>query len=249
MLEKLIVSGCSFTEGIPTEGRIAWPNYVAESLNLPLYNYAVNGAGNGYISRSVIHGVETALKSSNPQELLVGVMWSSIHRLENYHSDTDRFKSRFTFRFIDNDEGCWVSLRPWEEDNYTISYIKNYYDPVGSCIYALEHIVRTQWYLKSVNVKYFMSIFNEAGLPEESMMKHPNVKHLYDMIDWSNFLPVKTCWDWCLNSGFACLPEHLRNHSNLEVRYRATHPSREQFKGFAEQIVLPHINAKFNISV
>lgn len=247
MLQKFIVSGCSFTEGLPIEGKMAWPTYVAKHINVPLNNFAANGAGNGYISRSIIHAVDAALQKLDHNDLLVGIMWSGVNRLENYHSNTDKFKFRTTYRVIDNDTGCYVSLRPWEEDNYTISYIKNYYDPIGSSVIALEHILRTQWYLKSIKVKYFMSMFHIAGFPEESVMENPNVKHLYNMIDWSNFLPVKNYWDWCVNSGLPGYPEHLKNHSNQELRYKATHPSEEQHEGFAKQIILPFLQKSFNI--
>ena len=66
---------------------------------------------------------------------------------------------------------------------------------------------------------------------------HPEVNYLYKMIDKDTFLPVRHMHDWVNN-----VSEHDFPHKG------DPHPDSEQHKDFVDQIILPFILEKYNIS-
>ncbi len=78
-MDKIIVtSGCSFTNGAGT-----WPYHIGQRKYGRVHNVADTGAGNSYISRSVIWEVNDQLKLGNdPKDIEVLIMWSGITRKE-----------------------------------------------------------------------------------------------------------------------------------------------------------------------
>lgn len=247
-ITTFLSSGCSFTAGHNT-----WPNHVANHFNLKLLNYGASSAGNGYISRSLIYGVNKILQDIDASELLVGVMWSGASRFENYHSTIDQHQSKLKFKYVDDDEGAWVVLNANNMNSYSSPFFRMYHDIVGENIITLEHILRTQWFLELKNISYFMSCYSFGVLPSKEMMEHPSIKHLYQMINWDKFLPVDNCMDWCNSSdiqGFAPdkeTQEKWKNHSNSILGCKATHPTTQQHKGFAEKVIVPYIEQKISI--
>ena len=79
-IKLLITSGCSFSEAINHD--ITWPVHLTQYLNCEAVHLGRGSAGNGIISRTIVHAVITALKSYKPEELLVGIMWSGYSRHE-----------------------------------------------------------------------------------------------------------------------------------------------------------------------
>lgn len=68
-----------------------------------------------------------------------------------------------------------------------------------------EQVLRVQWYLNSLNIKYIMQSYN----PWWDGMYHSNpdanytnvqVEHLYEMIDWSKFTDI-SCTEWIKDHG------------------------------------------------
>lgn len=224
----LIAGGCSFTVGTVKN----WPTHLANLLNIELVNYAKDGSGNGFISRSLIYGIDVALKTHNSADLIVGVMWSHNTRHENYHSDITLYKNQNLQKFIQNDEGHWLFVNRKPSDPYAHCHWQYFYDEIGSVITTLEHILRIQWFLKSKDIRYFMTTFAPGVLPNDEQLKMPSVKYLYDMIDFTKFLPVNSCLEWCDESGIPkLLPDNLH----------AKHPSREQQEEFTKQVIMPFI--------
>ena len=78
-MDKIIItSGCSFTQSDGT-----WPYHIEQSKYGNVHNVGDTGAGNSYISRSVIWEVNEQLKlGKKPEEIVVLIMWSGITRKE-----------------------------------------------------------------------------------------------------------------------------------------------------------------------
>jgi hypothetical protein len=250
---KILVStGCSFTAD-----HNKWNEFTAEGLNIPCINYAKSASGNAHISRSLVYGVYKALETYDPSEILVGLMWSSKSRYDNYHADLSvlKFKNKPMYNFVEEDkDGGYVRMPPDNPDWYSAPFFRLYYDEVGVCIHTLDQILKAQWLLESHNIQYFMTCYADDVLPQKELDAHPSLKHLTAMINWDKFLPVDNCLDWCIKSGilgyFPDEPSRLAamTNTNKFVRSAATHPTPEQQRGFAEQVILPFLLEKYNIS-
>jgi hypothetical protein len=80
MTKLLITSGCSFSECISPAVK-TWPKHLAKELiDYTHQSYAMGSQGNGLISRGIVYGVNEALKTHSPEDILVGVMWSGTDR-------------------------------------------------------------------------------------------------------------------------------------------------------------------------
>jgi hypothetical protein len=250
---KILVStGCSFTAG-----HNKWNEVTAEGLNIPCTNYAKIGSGNAHISRSLVYGVYKALETYDPSEILVGIMWSGKSRYDNYHADLSvhKFKNKPMYNFVEEDPtGGYVRIPHDNPDWYSAPFFRLYYDEVGACIHTFDQILKAQWLLESHNIQYFMTCYDLSVLPEEELTDHPSLKHLKAMINWDKFLPVNNCFDWCVKSGipgyFPDEPSRLAGEDNPNkiLQVAATHPTPQQQQGFAEQVILPFLLEKYNIS-
>lgn len=232
----LIVSGCSFT------ANKCWPKHLADELNFnssQLKNYGVISSGNGRIARSIIYGVNEALKTHKPENILVGVMWSAASRSEVFQTHVNKSaiwqhgdKVNPT-GFVNGADKNWILIHSGWDDIYSKNYYTYQYDETGSYINSLEHLLRVQWFLKLHNVNYFMtSAFGEL-FPEDT--SNPNIKYLYDQVDHSKFLPVKNCLDWVINSGIPNDPADDGKPFNFR------HPTDDQHRAFAQKVIYPYI--------
>lgn len=228
----LIASGCSYTAGADN-----WPKPLSTLLNCALINYGVVSVGNGRISRSVIYGVNEALKKYKCEELLVGIVWSGNNRKEFFQSEPDlnnitTFGTANPHGFVEN-QNNWVTTNHHWNDLYSKTYYKYFYDQIEDEIVTLEHILRTQWFLEKHKVKYFMSTFAPGVLPEK---KENNTEHLMSMIDFNKFLPIKSVMEWCLYDSNLPVSEQDRL-----VSITSMHPTIEQSIKLAKEIIFPFI--------
>lgn len=235
MTKILIASGCSYTQGSHN-----WPNPLASLLDCGLKNYGEVSVGNGRISRSVIYGVNEALKYLNNSEILVGVVWSANNRRELYQSKIDY--STISHEGVANPHGFvdsenkWVTVNHHWTDFYSKQFYKYFYDSVESEIITLEHILRTQWFLEKHNIKYFMSTFAPGVFPTQS---NNSTQHLLDLIDFSKFLKIKSVMEWCVEDSGLPLSEYDRNQQHHTID--SMHPTEDHSKKFAEEVILPFI--------
>lgn len=255
MIKCFITTGCSFTE-IPLielhdktfvdvddypNNALSWPVHTNNVLgSLPVYK-GKGGSGNGVISRTAIYEVNKALKTYKPEEILVGIMWSGAYRQEIYSSDM-----QLNFHKIDNavenqsnpasigGNFNYYKVMPYWEDELSKTYYKYIYDDIGSYILTIENILRVQWYLKNNNIKYFMTTYFPGVFPEDT--SHKDIKYLYDLIDFENFLDVDSEWEWC--SRF----EDPKTWDDLGHMH--PHPHTKQHKAFADQVIIPHLKKK-----
>jgi len=243
MNKLLITSGCSFSTMFNNDD-LTWPSHLERQLKgWNSKHYGMGSQGNGLISRSVIYGVSNALKKYSADDILVGIMWSGTGRHDYFVDDTDflSFKKdknnvdgwlQNPTGFIPSDTKNWVILNAgWKLPEAKLHY-ENFYDPVGSIIYTLEHVLRTQWFLQSYKIKYFMTCYTDYVLHKNIELSNNHVKHLYDLIDFNNFLPVTSITTWLLDNKIEPL---------LALD---EHPSRAQHKAFTDKVIMPFLLSK-----
>lgn len=233
----LITGGCSFSECISTHIS-TWSRHLATAL--PEYQHvstAMGSQGNGLISRRVIYQVTETLKQTPAKDILVGIMWSGPDRHDFYQLGTKELANDDGWmenptKFVPNGKGAWTIVSPGWRMPASANYYVNFHDVVGQYIYTLEHILRTQWFLKSHGIKYFMSTYTGEVLPD-IVKTHIDMQHLYNLIDPSVFLPVIGEYEWC------------KDHSGLEFPMPGNnHPSTKQHKLFTDQIILPFLKER-----
>lgn len=231
-----ISGGCSFSECRSHAG--TWPRHLANAL--PEYQHistAMGSQGNGLISRRIIYQVTETLKHTAAKDILVGIMWSGPDRYDFYQLGTEQLENDDGWmenptRFVANGQGAWTILSSGWRMPLSANYFVNFHDRVGQYIYTLEHILRTQWFLKSHGVNYFMTTYTNAVLPELAQT-HNDTRHLYELIDHATFLSVQGQYEWC------------RDHSALPFPVPTDpHPGVEQHQAFVNQIILPHLKER-----
>jgi hypothetical protein len=164
-------------------------------------------------------------------------MWSGTSRWECYQEpapvydkNTDGWQHNPT-AVADNSPGGWVIANHYWKHPVSDTYYKHYYDPVYSQIQTLEHVLRTQLYLKQHNIKYFMSSMNASVFPED-LLQDPECRHLTEMIDWSAFLPCEGEHEWC------------RDNSAYSFKPNDDHPTSEMHSEFVDRMIMPWLRER-----
>jgi hypothetical protein len=231
-MKILITGGCSFSE-CKSPWVSTWPNQLSEFLTgYQHISTGMGSQGNGLISRRIIYQVTETLKTHSSDDILVGIMWSGPDRHDFYLQNLPVvLKEDFTenpTKFVPESAGGWKI--PSAEVPPNPNYYRYFHDTIGQYIYTYEHMLRTQWFLKLHNVKYFMTTYTKEVFQQT---KHIDVKHLYDQIDLELFLPIIGEYEWC------------RDHSELEFPIKGdNHPGSDQHKKFTEQVILPFLKKK-----
>lgn len=246
-MKVLITSGCSFSTTL-TVNYQCWPRHLSDHYNVELRNKAMGSQGNGLISRSIIHEVTEALKTYKPEDILVGAMWTGTSRSEFYWCthETLSFNVNNTHDgwienptgFITNHSKNWVILNqhwggPGHHNEEARLFYKYFHDPIGGNIISLEHILRTQWFLKSQGVKYFFTIYQDHVFNKEFMLQY-DTKNLYQLIDFKNFLPVSSFYTWLVDNNIY-LEDFKDPHPN-------NHPSVRQNEEFVKKVIVPYVD-------
>lgn len=240
-IKCFISAGCSFSQ-VPSND-VTWPVHVRDALYPECVYYLGQGAaGNGVISRKLIYTVQKALEIYKPEEILVGVMWSGHDRMSFYY-DPDSITTKYNK--IDGSDNYCNPVRVAEDynhylvnfhwrDDLTRTYLRYFHNDVSSHIWSLEHILRTQWFLTSAQIPYFMSEYSYDCLPRSpELLDNPEIKYLYEMIDKDKWLPIDNMWKYAIDSGIP-FPRENDNH-----------PGTQQHEKFVYEIVLPWLHGKY----
>jgi len=249
-MKKLVVSGCSFTFE-----KWNWPAYVAQYLGLDLdsiTNVGMGSQGNGLIAKKAIYAVTEELKHFSSEELLVGIMWSGPDRFAFYSEDVYRSKNWGNNAMVSNIENPtrigtdshqkWYILNPgWDglpggpEVGYY--YYRYFHSNIGARIATLESILLTQWFLQDKGVKYFMTSYMDIFQKHDpNLWSYPDLKYLYDLVDFSKFLPTIGCYEY-LKENF---PEGVPTGDGF-------HPFESGHKYFTNHCIVPFLQDRFNL--
>jgi len=254
MTKLLLTGGCSFSECY-SDHIDTWPRHLYRALQPHGYtehrSSAVGSQGNGLISRGIIYNVIDALKTHRPQDILVGVMWSGADRHDYRCDDPDILHfvqdhvnngwMENPTSFVKGADRHWVILNAnWAKarNREAETHYRMFYDTVGASIYSIEHVLRTQWFLKSQGIRYFFTNYIDDNLGSPETQQHIEVEYLIDNIDQSNLLPVTSEYAW------------VRDNSKLlhlwpeEALTRPCHPVHEHHKEFTDQVIMPWLQSK-----
>lgn len=265
MSKLLITSGCSFSECVHYENpafQKNWPIYLSESLKDLGYtehkSSALPSQGNGLISRGVIYNVIEALKTHKPEDILVGVMWSGYSRHDFRCTDPGPYKFEGAnvyqnpTQFVKNALKKWIILNVnWAEfDDLAENYYKNFFDDLGHMIYSLEHILRTQWFLKSKNIPYFFTNIGDNNIVFPGYIDNPEIKYLLDQVDHTNYLPVSSEFQWLVDNEVLLHEweedwKHYHSDGNGYHWLSWVHPTTNQHKVFVDKVILPWLKEKY----
>lgn len=243
MKKILISSGCSFTFE-----EWNWQGHLSRKLNLDLVNLGMSSQGNGLISRKLIYKVNKILETNDPNDILVGIMWSGIDRHE-YYSRENRDVSTWGHNEkypldgrVKNPTNVVDGLYNWRILNYNWDnkesriHYTTYHDLVSSMVYSLEHILRVQWYLEKNNITYFMTTYLDI-FKDKTLLNHPEINYLYKQIDFKKFLPVSGCHEW--------VKEHYGATGGFNspdiYGYIGIHPTDFGHEKFTEEVIIPYI--------
>jgi len=262
MRKVLITSGCSFTESIyswinPGNNVLTktWAFYLGKYLQdfgYDFVNKAMGSQGNGLISRGIVYQVTEELKTKNPEDIIVGVVWSGVDR-HDYRCENPEFADFLINKvhngwienptgFIENKKKWIIMNHHWPTSDLTGKinqeanlYYKNFHDTIGAYIYSMEHMLRVQYFLKALNIKYFFTIYQDHVF-EPKYINHDEVMYLYKLLDKNNFLPVNSLYTWCVESK---IREDL-----WQFPHPGNHPKSPHHQAFTQQIVIPWLKLK-----
>lgn len=235
--KTLLASGCSFTFE-PWN----WPTFVCNQMDYDLINVGMASTGNGLISKKVIYQVDKLLKTHKPEDIVVGVMWSGIDRNDFYTEDSKKINN--INGWIENPTNVIEGHKNWVITNYMWDiphaklWYENFHTSIGSMIQTIQNILMVQWFLERKNIKYFMStyldIFNIHG--SDGIVKSPEVDYLYNMIDFTKFLPVSGCHEWVKENY-----NELGFNGPDKNGYIGIHPTEFGHTKFAEEVIVPYL--------
>lgn len=231
MKKTLIASGCSFTFELWN-----WPTFVAEEMGYDLINVGMDSQGNGLISKKLIYKVTQELKTKRPEDIIVGVMWSGIDRNEFYvenqdYPNIDGWIENPT-SVVEGNRNWLITNIHWKTKQSNMWY-EHFHTDVGAIIQTIQNILLTQWFLEKNNIKYFMSTYLDIfSQYKENYLESDEVKYLYDMIDFSRFIPISGCREWVAEN-------HPKDgYWNVEVEL---HPNEFGHRMFAKDVVVPFL--------
>jgi hypothetical protein len=246
-MQVLVTGGCSFSECI-SPWITTWPKHLEKMIDPKVvYHEAIGGQGNDNISREIIYRISQLLKIYQPDDILVGIMWSGPDRKSiflNYSNIKEKITHGMSiveygqtlgvlnpYNWVtESDQAGWLLLGG--NDSKSKLYYTELHHFVEAQITTIEHVLRLQWFLKLYNIKYFMTTYTNEVF-DRSVVNNANVKYLYDQIDFDSFLPVAGEYEWC------------RDFSNLDFPVAGDyHPSTEQHKLFTEQVIVPFLQNK-----
>ena len=239
--KHFIASGCSFTFE-PWN----WPTPLTNHFGMNLINVGMSGQGNGLISKKVIYQVQKQLKEGkSPDDIFVGIMWSGVDRFSIYVPDT--YQRKNLNGWVKNpttvtgkeEDSHWLLLSGGWEDLHSKQWYVGFQQHIGSTIRTLEYILYTQWFLEKNNIKYFMTTYLDIFHKEnDDVTSNKDVSYLYEMVDFSKFLPVKGQYEW-VNKHYPefGLPDNGDHH-----------PTEYGHKKFTEEVIIPYVESNFDIN-
>lgn len=241
-VKSLITAGCSFSM-VPFGPFVTWPKHLSEELQCETLFLGHGGVGNGIISKRTINAVSNQLESGvDPENILVGIMWSGMHRAECYSTrNPNHTKIKLSDKMAGLDNPTKIDSNSPESNYYIMNihwndelsknFTKYFHDNDGMAITTIEHILRVQWFLKLHNIKYFMSAYANDVFPEDKST-NSDIANLYKLIDFDNWLPLSNMRDFAQQTGIPFLaPDNL-------------HPVTEHHKLMVDTILLPHLKSK-----
>lgn len=225
-VNKLIVSGCSFTE----PQAHSWAEHTARALDLSLINCALGSMGNDLISRRLLRNLDLALDSGSVP--VVCVMWSSWTRSSSLLPTGTSYNSGVTKNPVElqlDTPAQWqIHNQHWT--NQASRRIYQAFSQEHLQYVSLEFMVRTQQRLAQLGVPCLFMSYSQTALPSQPLTQ--DQQWLFDQIDWSQW-HTEPMSEWCLAN-----PD-----PHPGPNWDGFHPTRNQQRQWAEQVVIPRVQS------
>jgi hypothetical protein len=237
--KNLVVGGCSFTYTIPgPQVPTTWPYYFRDLSSIhEVFSCALPGAGNYFISQSIIWGLET--KKLSPDETLVVVMWSGHDREDEIFSfDAIDNNANFVYQFTD--KVCHVSTGGTTREGDGNSRWFGYRDIHKFKSLESRAVENAIWkiglkrYLDALGYQSIFVNFLNPAIPNRTN-DFDIVKFLPDTIKttYNSIMdPVQDLYSFCLK--------------NMLLGDDDFHPSPNGHLAWTRNILLPYCKNKFN---
>ena len=218
-----------------------------------------------------VDGHKTILKTlsnfSNLGKLITFEDYQSVFNEGPHHQSA----TPMTIRSAEK-SGFYTLNSHWE-DELTVGYFRKYTNPAYMVMQTCEHVLRTEWFLKSLNINYFMTeydldVFTYHGphrgaldrevykLDDEGIsvqhgnhhsrhLKEMSIKDTHPEVSYLYNMIDRDYWLPIDNMG-----DWATNVSEYDYRDPGMdpHPSTAQHKDFTEKVILPFLLEKYNIS-
>jgi hypothetical protein len=256
MTKHLVISGCSFSARklyLPWQ---PWPELLNDHLATETFtNLAHPGAGNSYISTSVIQHLLTA--NLNPADTLVVIMWSGVTR-KDLIVPAELYLSLTNYEFRKHVSGLHIVMSggiigSWRSHSIAKMMFDNLYKTSDNSTMALEslfHIMNTKNFLDSHGYKYaFMSYVNYWGNTLGQVSPNGDF-NLPCAIPRSSSqllkeIGLETKWIWA-DGNKNCFYEYAKGRDLL--RQDNFHPNEDANSSFLSEIILPQLNTMYGNS-
>lgn len=264
--KHLVTSGCSFA----ARAENSWPIWLSDSMNTQLHSYGVPSAGNAWVSKSLIHGVQKLLDSGvTPDEILAVVMWTGIDRKDLFitsRETPDYFRLRSnisanpvnfideTIHWVSSDtDGYLLGTMACNFKNSNINALKHrlvsdFYTEESLAIESYENFLRVQWYCKANGVKLFNHTYMDIMHYPTYSFSEPSVTPMILTKDTysRNIGPLYSMInfdDWIFWGKTGGMYEYTRDN-NLPFNSDGVHPTIKAYSHYVENFLSGEIAKK-----
>ncbi len=170
-------------------------------------------------------------------------MWSGIDRYDYYSYSSDNVQYWGFSNYIPNiknptniieDKYNWRIINHNWKNLESIKYYEIYHTDIFSMITTIEHILRVQYYLKNLNISYFMTSY--LDIFDKKLVKNDEINYLYKLKHFLKFLPVNGCYEWVKDN----YPVNGFNSPDKNG-YIGIHPTSFGHKMFSDDIIFPFL--------
>jgi len=232
--------------------QLTWAALSAKHTGFQHITTSSPGISNSGIARKCIYQIDQLHKSG--EEILVGIMWTFVHRFEIYSrfnerpvNDFDSYQTvgnyhAFTFEEklslmggYQNEEQLQRHKRSHEWDEAAglgdISRIyQQYIDNTFYLMESLKSMLLIKSYLESKNIDYFFLKAANIHMDDQKNYYDPYVRSFKTMIDTANWLPSPYFCDWSNTNKYKIGP--------------ANHPLEEAHAAYTDKFIIPYLMTK-----
>jgi hypothetical protein len=188
MVKLVLTSGCSFTAGVELadykdnwkngleESELVWSYQIKKNLwkDALFFNAAKSGASNTTITRKTLYYLNQFLNSYKPEEIVVLIMWTGVHRREWRLPN----KTGITYEMSDfNYENTTVTDSFNLKQKNMKKIMKSFYHPKWTN-FRYEHLVKHK--LDKVVINYYENLVNEKSSLYDTLK---NIEYLNFFLD------------------------------------------------------------------
>lgn len=204
---------------------LAWPYHI-DLPNVEVINCAEMASGNALISRNLVHKISETLKTTDPNNIMVMVMWSNPNRFEHFINKNDLDFSEYCNLLKDGShltnmiltgklntthpDSNWVKsgggFGIWKTDSKIIDdnfqyYFDHFHNEEYQMMQSVENMLRVQWFCENKGIKLinmtWMNIFTEIEERGSPLKKiYMTDKPKFNLLDQPNITHLSEMIDW-----------------------------------------------------